>query len=161
MSTDGPPSSAAFLLTQVGSHAAMRFAERIGEHGLTPPQTGMLGLLRARPGLSQQELAEALGMLPSRVVAFVDELESAGYVERVRDGADRRRNSLELTAAGKAMLRTIGTVARAHDTDICAALTDKEHATLKALLERIAEQQGLAPGVHPGYRSLRPPAARR
>jgi DNA-binding MarR family transcriptional regulator len=161
MSTDGPPSSAAFLLTQIGAHAAARFAERIGEHGLTPPQAGILGLLRGRPGISQQQLADILGMLPSRVVAFVDELESAGYVERVRDGADRRRNSLELTTAGKAVLRTIGTVARAHDADICAALSDKEHVTLQALLTRIAEQQGLAPGVHPGYRSLRPPAARR
>jgi DNA-binding MarR family transcriptional regulator len=161
MSTDGPPSSAAFLLTQIGAHAAGRFAERIGEHGLTPPQTGILGLLRGRPGISQQQLADMLGMLPSRVVAFVDELESAGYVERVRDGADRRRNSLGLTTAGKAVLRTIATVARAHDADICAALSDKEHATLRALLTRVAEQQGLAPGVHPGYRSLRPPAARR
>jgi DNA-binding MarR family transcriptional regulator len=161
MSTDGPPSSAAFLLTQIGTHAAKRYGERIGEHGLTPPQTGILGLLRSRPGISQQQLAELLGMLPSRVVGFVDELESAGLVERVRDGADRRRNSLDLTATGKAILRTIGTVARAHDADICAALSEKEHATLKALLTRIAAQQGLTPGVHPGYGTLRPPAARR
>jgi DNA-binding MarR family transcriptional regulator len=161
MSPEGPANSAAFLLTQIGAHAAARYAERIGEHGLTPPQTGILGLLRGRPGISQQQLAEMLGMLPSRVVAFVDELEAAGYVARVRDGADRRRNSLELTAEGKAVLRTIGTVARAHEADVCAALSDKEHATLKTLLTRIAEQQGLTPGVHPGYRSLRPPAARR
>jgi DNA-binding MarR family transcriptional regulator len=161
MSTDGPPSSAAFLLTQLGAHAAARFADRIGEHGLTPPQAGILGQLRARPGISQQELAELLGMLPSRIVAFVDELESAGYVERLRDGADRRRNALELTAAGKTVLRTIGAVARAHDADICSALTEKEHGELTALLTRIVQQQGLTPGVHPGYRALRPPAARR
>jgi DNA-binding MarR family transcriptional regulator len=161
MSPSGPPSSAAFLLTQLGAHAAARYAERIAEHGLTPPQTGILGLLRGRPGISQQQLAEILGMLPSRVVAFVDELESAGYVERVRDGVDRRRNALELTTDGKAVLRTIGTVAKAHDTEICAALSSAEHKTLTALLTRIADQQGLTRGVHPGYRSLRPPAARR
>jgi DNA-binding MarR family transcriptional regulator len=161
MSSSGPSSSAAFLLTQLGAHAAARYAERIAEHGLTPPQTGILGLLRGRPGISQQQLAEMLGMLPSRVVAFVDELESAGYVERVRDGVDRRRNALELTTDGKAVLRTIGTVAKAHDTEVCAALSSAEHKTLTALLTRIADQQGLTRGVHPGYRSLRPPAARR
>jgi DNA-binding MarR family transcriptional regulator len=161
MSSDGPPGGVAFLLAQLGAHAAARYAERIGEHGLTPPQTGILGLLRGQPGISQQQLAELLGMLPSRVVAFVDELEAAGYVQRVRDGADRRRNSLELTAAGRAELRTIGIMAKAHENDICTGLNSEERDTLIALLRRIADQQGLTPGVHPGYRSLRPPTARR
>jgi hypothetical protein len=31
---------------------------------------------------------------------------------------------------------------------------------LIGLLERIAAQQGLTPGVHPGYKSLRPAARR-
>ena len=156
----GPSSSAAFLLTQVGTHAAQRYAERIGAHGLTPPQSGILGLLRARPGISQQDLAKVLGMLPSRVVAFIDDLESAGLVERTRDGADRRRNSLELTDEGTAALRTIAAASRAHDDDICASLSDKERQTLLKLLTRIADDQGLTPGVHPGYRTLRAPAAR-
>jgi DNA-binding MarR family transcriptional regulator len=161
MSPDGPPRGAAFLLTQLGTHAAQRYADRIAEHGLTPPQTGILGLLRANPGISQQQLAELLDILPSRMVAFIDELEDAGYVERVRDDADRRRNSLGLTTAGKGALRTISSLARAHEDDICAALTAKERAALTGLLTRIADQQGLTPGVHPGYRTLRPPAARR
>lgn len=159
--TDSPADSVAFLLAQVGSHAAMRYAERIGEQGLTPQQTGVLGLLRSRPGLSQQELAAVLGMLPSRVVVLVDELESAGLVARVRDPTDRRRNALELTAEGTAALRTIGSVAREHDADLCSALSDRERATLRRLLSRIAAQQGLTPGVHPGYRALRPSATPR
>lgn len=154
----GPAASSAFLLTQVGTHAAQRYAERVGEHGFTPPQTGILGLLRAHPGISQQQLAETLGMLPSRVVALIDELEADGLVERTRDGADRRRNSLDLTDRGRSALRTVASVARAHDDDVCAALDATERATLHELLTRIAEQQGLTPGVHPGYRALRPAA---
>jgi DNA-binding MarR family transcriptional regulator len=158
MAISGPAASSAFLLTQLGAHAAQRYADRIGEHGLTPPQTGILGLLRGNPGISQQQLARTLGMLPSRVVAFIDELEADGLVARTRDGADRRRNSLVLTDKGTATLRTIAAVARAHDDDICSALTATQRATLHDLLTRIAEQQGLAPGVHPGYRTLRAPA---
>lgn len=156
-----PPQSTAFLLAQIGAHAAQRFAERIGEQGFTPPQAGILGLLRARANLSQQELAQLLGMLPSRVVAFVDDLESAGLVRRVRDDTDRRRNALVLTDAGSRALATIGSVGRAHDEDICQALGKRERQQLAGLLARIAEQQGLRPGVHPGYRSVRPSAARR
>jgi DNA-binding MarR family transcriptional regulator len=159
VSESPPPAGAAFLLTQLGTHAAGRFAERVGEHGLTPPQCGVLRLLRGRPGLSQQALAGVLGMLPSRVVALVDELEEAGYVRRVRDDADRRRNALKLTAAGTRAVQLIGRISRAHEAEICASLDDAERAVLVGLLQRIADQQGLTPGVHPGYRTLRPAKA--
>jgi DNA-binding MarR family transcriptional regulator len=66
-----------------------------------------------------------------------------------------------LTEAGRAALETIGRVARAHEADVCAALTDTERNQLIALLGRIAEQQGLTPGVHPGYRTEDPAGARR
>lgn len=155
------PAGAAFLLAQLGAHAAAKFAERIGRHDLTPPQAGILRMLRGNPRISQQQLAERLGILPSRVVAFVDDLERLGLVQRARDDTDRRRNALQLTNAGRAALEAIGRVARAHEADLCAGLTDTEREKLIALLGRIAEQQGLTPGVHPGYRTVNPPAARR
>ncbi len=161
MSREGRPQGAAFLLAQVGAHAAMRFGERVHEVGLSRPQSGILGLLTANPGISQQELAGLLGMLPSRVVALVDEMEELGLIRRQRDEADRRRNTLVLTAAGNAALQQVGAVARAHEDDLCSALSASERRQLTGLLERIAEQQGLAPGVHPGYRSLRPATTRR
>jgi hypothetical protein len=37
---------------------------------------------------------------------------------------------------------------------LCAALTDEEREQLAALLKRIADQQGLRPGVHPGFGRL-------
>jgi DNA-binding MarR family transcriptional regulator len=158
----GPPrGGAAFLLAQLGAHAAMKFGERVGEHDLTAPQAGILGLLRGDPGLSQQALAERLGILPSRVVAFVDELEQLGLVQRIRDVADRRRNAVQLTDAGRSALETIGRVGRAHEADLCAGLNAKEHEQLIALLSKVAAQQGLTPRVHPGYRTMSPPAARR
>ena len=35
------------------------------------------------------------------------------------------------------------------------ALTDDERHRLTELLQKVAEQPGLTPGVHPGYRRLR------
>ncbi|MDT4920248.1 MAG: hypothetical protein QOI15_1150 [Pseudonocardiales bacterium] len=152
--TIGPPRGAAFLLAQVGAHAAMRFGQRMGEHGLTPPFAGVLGLVTARPGMRQQELAKMLGMLPSRMVALVDELEADGLVQRVRDDVDRRRYALEITTKGRTALQKIAKVAKAHEDAICAALTEKEKTTLTTLLGKIAAEQGLTSGVHPGYRKL-------
>ncbi len=152
------PGGAAFLLAQLGTHAASRFAERIAEIGLTPPLIGLLAAIARDPGRSQQQLASHLGLLPSRVVSFVDELEDRGLLRRERSSTDRRQYALHLTQDGRAMMRRIGAIARTHDRDICQALDESEHAQLGELLARIADQQRLTPGVHPGYRQMSSPA---
>src|ERR1700726_811035 len=80
----------AFLLAQLGAHAAAAFAERIRPLALTPPQAGVLRLLAQFPGQSQRELADALQMHAPRLVALIDELEGRGLVARERDPHDRR-----------------------------------------------------------------------
>lgn len=149
---NGPGS--AFLLTQIGAHAATRFGRRIAELDLTPPQTGLLRAVAQTPGQSQQAMARHLGTPASRLVALVDGLDERGLLERRRNPDDRRLHALHVTDAGRDLLRRIGEVARAHDDEICAALSADERATLTALLGRIAADQGLTPGVHPGYRGL-------
>jgi DNA-binding MarR family transcriptional regulator len=144
--------STSFLLAQVGAHAAMRFAERLAPLGYTPPQAGILRVLGGSAGLSQQRLAALLGIHPSRLVALLDELESRNLVERAAHEDDRRSYALHLTTKGRAALADIGKVAREHDTALCAALDASERATLAALLGRVADEQGLTPQVHPGFR---------
>lgn len=157
MSDDRHP-TVAFLLTQLGTFAAARFADEVAHLGLTPPECGVLNLLRRRPGLSQQELSRVLGMIPSRVVPLVDGLEQAGYVERVRDDTDRRRNSLELTDDGRRVLDDVGRVSAAHERQVTSGLSRAERTQLYQLLSRLADEHRLAPGVHPGYRTLKPAA---
>jgi DNA-binding MarR family transcriptional regulator len=144
-------SSPAFLLSQIGAHAASRFAERLRELELTPAHAGMLRILAATPGITQQALAAALGALPSRLVALVDELEAKGLLERQSDDEDRRRYSLRLTERGVAALQSIGRIAREHQQKLLAALSEEERKQLAGLLQRVANEQGLAKGVHPGY----------
>jgi DNA-binding MarR family transcriptional regulator len=142
---------AAFLLAQVGAHAASRFAARLSEVGLIPAHAGIFRILAATPGISQQALATALGAVPSRLVALVDDLEAKGLVERRAHESDRRTHALHLTDKGKATMETIGRIAREHRQDLLAALSEEEQGALSALLQRIAEQQGLLKGVHPGF----------
>ena len=100
----------AFLLAQVGAHAASQFAERLGVLGLVPADAGILRLLRMAAGLSQQELAAKLQIHPSRMVAIVDNLEKRGLIERKANPVDRRLYSLYLTQAGGEALEKIGKV---------------------------------------------------
>jgi DNA-binding MarR family transcriptional regulator len=147
--------SPAFLLAQVGAHAAAKFAERLEPLGLTPAHAGILRLVLASAGLSQQALGAELRVLPSRLVALIDELEHRGWVERRDHPGDRRSYALHLTEAGRDLLAAVGRAAREHQKSLCAALNDTERATLASLLERIAQEQGLRPGVHPGFSRLK------
>jgi len=144
----------AFLLAQLGAHAASQFAERLKVLDLAPADAGILRLLRVAAGLSQQELAARLGIHPSRLVAILDNLEKRKFVERRPNPDDRRLYSLQLTKSGEDVLGRIGKVAREHQEALLSTLSRDERDTLGALLLRIADQQGLARGVHPGYRLM-------
>jgi DNA-binding MarR family transcriptional regulator len=151
----GRQSSPAFLLAQVGSHAASKFAERLTGLNLAPPHAGILRILGAKAGITQQALAAALGMVPSRLVALLDDLEARGLTERRENPEDRRRYALHLTEKGQATLKAIGEIARKHQRVLLAALSEHEQRQLSAFLQRIGDEQGLTRGVHPGYKKLR------
>ena len=70
----------AFLLAQLGAHAAAQFAERLGVLELTPADAGILRLLCVEAGPSQQELATRLQIHPSRLVAILDNLDRKSVV---------------------------------------------------------------------------------
>jgi DNA-binding MarR family transcriptional regulator len=151
----GPPPRRpgnAFLLAQLGAHAAGRFAGRLKALDLTPAQAGLLRLIAWQPGRSQQDIARTLGTPPSRLVLLLDSLEERGLIERRRNPDDRRHHALYLTSAGTGFMKELASVGAAHEDDICAGLGTDERAQLSELLERIAAGQGLTTGVHPGYR---------
>lgn len=143
--------SAGFLVAQVGAHAAMQFAEALKPHGFHPQEAGILRLLSFLPGISQQDLARRLGMYASRLVGILDELEKQRLIERRPSETDRRFYALYLTTEGEAALETIGRVAREHQRSLLESLSAGEQEILATLLGRVAESQGLTPGVHPGF----------
>jgi DNA-binding MarR family transcriptional regulator len=164
MSTTGSSGSAprpgnAFLLAQVGAHAAARFVERIKALDLTPAQAGVLRLIAWQPGQSQRAIARTLGTPPSRLVLLLDSLEERGLIERRQNPEDRRHHALHLTDPGTDFMGRLAAVGTAHENDICAGLDPDERAQLHELLERLGARQGLTTGVHPGYRQPQPTTA--
>jgi len=148
------PCGAAFLLSQLGAHAADRFGERIAVLGIAPRHAGILRLISAGPSCNQQNLAKQLGVLPSRMVMLIDELAERGLVERQRSQKDRRHSEIVLTQGGKQLLEKLNRLALEHEDELLAALTREERETLAALCRKIVAEQGLTPDVHPGYRKL-------
>jgi DNA-binding MarR family transcriptional regulator len=142
-------------VSQVGAHAAVCFGERLKVINLVPHEVGILRMLGSNPGMTQQALSETLGMFPSRLVSFLDELERRKFIERRRTPRDRRIYRLHLTREGRKMLTAVGKVTRQLEDDLFSALTETETGTIRDLLARIVSQQRITPGVHPSYRQIR------
>jgi DNA-binding MarR family transcriptional regulator len=142
-----------FLLSQLGHRAATLFSDLLVPLDLTPPLAGIIRLVAHQPGLSQQELARRLDLLPSRVVAFVDDLESRGLLTRERSQTDRRLYALHLTQGGRDIMTSLGGVAREHDRQLTRGLTSEQRTELRSVLTQMADVQGLRPLVHPGFRT--------
>jgi DNA-binding MarR family transcriptional regulator len=133
----------AYLLVQLGTLAARRFAERLAPLGLEPRHAGMLMRLALNEGRSQQAIGELIGVNSTRMVFLVDELEQRGLVERRRNDADRRSYALYLTDAGRAMLPQVRQVASEHQVEWGSSLSPAERAQLTGLLRRLAAEQGI------------------
>ena len=98
--------------------------------GVTARQATLLWLVKRSPGLSLAELAAEEGISPPALSGYVDRLERAGFLQRVRSTEDRRRVGLRLTDEGVKLMRRI----RARRTTLLAErLRRLEPAELEAL----------------------------
>jgi len=145
---------AAFLLSQLGAHAAQTFGQRIASLGLSRPHAGILRFIANNPALNQLGLANRLGVLPSRMVILIDELAAKRLIERKRSSKDRRHSEIVLTSKGERVLRQLRKIAAEHEAHLLGALSKKEREQLAALSRKIAKEQGLMADVHPGFSKL-------
>lgn len=93
-------------------------------------------------------------MPPSRLVAFIDDLEYAGLVERRRDPRDRRAHNLFLTDKGEKMMAKIAGIGREAEAALLKPLSTAERLQLHQLLERLMSEHEIT--AHPGYRTMKP-----
>jgi DNA-binding MarR family transcriptional regulator len=139
------------LLSQLGTHAALAFGRKIAGFGISPPHFGILRWIHANAGKNQRELASHLGIVPSRLVVLLDELETKGLVARERSAQDRRSQQLKLTQKGSRLLEKVERIATAHDAELGSSLSESERETLIELCAKLAAHRGLIPHGHPGY----------
>ncbi|MFQ6328390.1 MarR family winged helix-turn-helix transcriptional regulator [Nocardia sp. CWNU-33] len=142
----------AFLLGQLGFHVTNRYTELLAPLGISPRHSGMLRMLSANDGQSQQQLCEVLRIHRNVMVGLVDELEKRGLVERRKHPTDRRAHAVYLQPAGHKVIAQAERIVAALDAEILGALDPAQRATLTELLQQTSVANGLQPGVHPGLR---------
>jgi DNA-binding MarR family transcriptional regulator len=144
-----------FLLSQLGFHVALRCAELLAPLGLQPAHYGVLMHLSSQEGLSQQQLADTMGMHRNVMVGLIDDLETDGLVRRTRQPRDRRAHRLQLTEQAHSVLTDANAAIDSLEEEIFAALDPTERDRFTSLLRHAARQAHLPVSIHPGLRRLR------
>lgn len=129
-------------LTFLLKHVQLRLAElasaALGPMGISSRELAVLRVIAAQPPMSQLDVANRMGVDRTTMVALFDELERKGMVERRSDPADRRRNLVALTTAGrKTTQRGIAAADRA-ERSLLEPLTTGEAAAFRKSLRQLA-----------------------
>jgi MarR family transcriptional regulator, lower aerobic nicotinate degradation pathway regulator len=126
-----------WLLNKVSARAHRLIKETMTAAGGHAYHFAILAALDEFGPDSQVQIGQRCGIDQSDMHAMLNELAGQGHVARTPDPADRRRNLITLTAAGRRRLEELDTTLTGVQHDILNALSATERDTLTALLTRI------------------------
>jgi DNA-binding MarR family transcriptional regulator len=112
------------------------FIRTLAEVDIRPAQYSVLIVIGANRGLSQSDVASALGIERARLVRLLDRLEKRELVRRRPSPSDRRSHVLELTRQGQKTLQRAKALAAAHEARLAARLGTAHH---KLMLEALRD----------------------
>lgn len=143
------------LLVVDGTKVVGAFAAR---HGLHPTDVEALAIIRIAQDrgapMTAGALSGELGLTSGAITAVLDRLERAGHVNRMRDGADRRKVHLHYSAAGLALADAFFVPLLATTDAVMDDFTAGELATVR----RYLAASGTAMAVHRRALTQRPQA---
>ena len=125
------------LIFRLARASAWRLGRSLNESGLRWPEFAVLHHLDAQGAVSQRDLALALRIQPSNLVALLDQLEDRRLLARSPDPADRRRHRVELTADGRRAVKRAREATRRAESELLGPLSDGERREFRALLVRL------------------------
>jgi DNA-binding MarR family transcriptional regulator len=123
------------LLTRVARLIYRRASEE--RLGMRFKDVAALSYLRDLPGTPQRQLGDALMIDANYCVLLLNDLEAAGYVERRRDPADRRRHIVDITPAGVQALERAERALDGLEDEVLGPLAAEDRELLRELLGRV------------------------
>jgi DNA-binding MarR family transcriptional regulator len=107
--------------------------------GINSTDLECLGLVTFGPGATAGALAEQTGLTTGSITTVIDRLERAGFVQRKRDDADRRKVVVVATSAMKRRGEAPGAPMRKVVNDVLSRYEDKQLRFLIQVLGELCE----------------------
>jgi DNA-binding MarR family transcriptional regulator len=130
--------SLGYLVRKTHHAIVARLDERFAAYGISPSTWSFLRRLWDEDGLTQKELADALGLTPPTAVSAIDNLERRGFVERRLNGSDRRKRHIFLTVRARQLVAELRPLAANVNSIAVADLTAHEVHELKRMLRIVS-----------------------
>ena len=108
--------------------------ERIG---LYRGQAVLLMILSRHAGITHSEIAEKLEISPAAATKVIKRMESAGYLQRQADPADRRVSRIYLQERGRALIAEIESAFGKLDRAMFEGVPEAELVRFRDLLGRL------------------------
>jgi DNA-binding MarR family transcriptional regulator len=138
----GPlPELIGYVLRRAQLEVFQDFFASFAPFDIRPAQFSVLTVIERNPGLTQSQVAEALGIKRTNFVGMLDELQGRGLAERRAAARDKRSYALYLTAEGAALMRKLKPVLKAHETRMIARVGEEGRDRLVELLQQVAERR--------------------
>jgi DNA-binding MarR family transcriptional regulator len=134
---------AGFWLRFVSNHVSHAFARKVEARGVTVAEWAVLRALFDGPAMPPSTLADVMGMTRGAITKLADRLIEKSFVTRTQDKDDRRWQALTLTAAGRALVPKLATLADRNDAEFFGHLKARERAALIATMKDIVQRRGL------------------
>jgi MarR family 2-MHQ and catechol resistance regulon transcriptional repressor len=116
-----------------------RMHRHLADHRLTLSQFGVLEALYHKGALCQRDIGQKILKTSGNMTTVIDNLEKRKLVVRVKDLADRRRISVELTPAGFALIDTVFPTHAEIAEQVFAVMDPGELLTLGSLLKKVGK----------------------
>ncbi|WP_310642737.1 MarR family transcriptional regulator [Limnohabitans sp.] len=131
-----------FLLRRTHQISAAVFENACAGVGLTQAQYGAMTVLASEPGIDQSRLARALAFDKVTVLRVLRGLEERGLVAREVSASSRRQMAVQLTAAGKRLLKKAEAPVHAAYEQLMAPLNEAQRKQLIGLLQTLTDSLG-------------------
>lgn len=105
--------------------------------GLYYGQPMILEYIKEHTACTQKELADSLHISPASVATSIKRLEKSGYVTRLTDKDDIRKNRLFLTDKGLNILTEFRSICDETDREMFKGFSEEECRLLCSFLERL------------------------
>ncbi len=105
--------------------------------GLTSGQPKILEFLLRSPGVEQKTIAENCEIEAATVGNLLGRMESAGLIERRREGGNRRSIFVYLTEGGKAAARKVEEIFARAEEKAFAGMSEQEAENLSKSLKKV------------------------
>lgn len=128
-----------WLIAQLYAYSHRVRNERFAAAGFRSYHYRLLAALAEFGPASQATLGRSTGIDRSDVVAALNELAGKHLIERAPDPADRRRNIISITPAGRRGLDELDEVLAEIQDELLAPLTSEERDRLTGMLVRLVE----------------------